>query len=152
MTNDPTLDSLPRNLSHLFLKSDATDDDDNDIISSSSSESPPVEDNQLDLDFETSRSSINNVLGHSTKTLENLLELCRETDSPRCFEATSSLITAITTASKDLLELHEKYNKLKNGKLAAEVSTIGTQQNIQNNIVFKGTSLELLELIKTNSK
>ena len=106
-------------------------------------------DKRLDEDFEKSRENIKNVLDHSSKILEDIIELSHITDSPRAFEATSSLITAITGASKDLLELHEKYNKLKNQEKQTE-QTITNQTNIQNNVVFRGSTRELLELIKNN--
>ena len=104
-------------------------------------------DTQLESDFELSRTNIMNVLEHSSSILDSVIELCKITDSPRAFEATSSLITAITSASKDLIEVHERYNKLKNIETQQNITT---QNNVQNNIVFKGTSKELLELIKSN--
>lgn len=102
-------------------------------------------DDKLEEDFEKSRDNIKNVLELSKTVLKESIELCRSLDNPRAFEATSSLITAITGASKDLLELHEKFNKLKNQEKQTE-QNIGVQNNTQ--IVFKGTSMELLELIK----
>lgn len=106
-------------------------------------------DDKLEEDFEKSRDNIKNVLELSKTVLKESIELCRSLDNPRAFEATSSLITAITGASKDLLELHEKFNKLKNQEKQTEQS-IGVQNNTQQNIFFKGTSMELLELIKNN--
>lgn len=103
----------------------------------------------LENDFELARNSINEVLNLSGNTLNNLLEILKQTDNARVGEVATNLMSTISTVSKDLLELHEKYSKLKN---QSEQASVVNQTNIQNNIMFKGSSKGLLELIKEHSK
>lgn len=111
--------------------------------------SKDISSEHLENDFELARSSINEVLNLSGNTLTNLLEILKQTDNARVGELATNLMSTISTVSKDLLELHEKYSKLKNQSKQASVVN---QTNIQNNIMFKGSSKGLLDLIKEHSK
>jgi hypothetical protein len=126
---------LPRPGNAVILK------EDNELI-----KDEPKEDLEaLEDDFQLARESISSLLETSKDTMKNLVELCAATDSPRAFEAISGLIASVASASKDLLSLHETVSKIKNQK---ESSSPLNQTNIQNNIVFKGSTKELLEIIK----
>ncbi len=98
----------------------------------------------LEEDFKTSRETIHSVIKTTEKTLENLIEVMKATDSPRAFEVGNQLLSTLSSVSKDLLEIHERYRKLKEKKDVPAV-----QNNTQNNItVFSGTTKELLQMIK----
>lgn len=104
----------------------------------------------LNEDFKLARDSISSVLETSKTTMKSLVDLSNETDSPRAFEAISTLITAISSAAKDLLSLHEFKSTIRNNKKQkTENSNPQNQTNIQNNIMFKGSTKELLEMIRT---
>ena len=111
-------------------------------------------DKDLEDDFAVARNAINNVLTVSDDTLTNLLELLKQTDNARVGEVAANLMGTISNASKDLLELHERYDKLKNKRITDNNlnnnlnNNINNQTNIQNNILFTGSSKQLLELIK----
>lgn len=104
----------------------------------------------LESDFDKARTSINSILDTSELALDRLMDVVKDTDSPRAFEVAATLISTISNASKDLLELHEKLHRLKE-KTSQTVPPVN-QTNIQNNIAFKGTSKDLLELIKASNQ
>lgn len=138
--------TVEENLSSLFLPRPGNEmvlKEDNELI-----KDEPKEDlESLEDDFQLARESISSLLETSKDTMKNLVELCAATDSPRAFEAISGLITSVASASKDLLSLHETVSKIKNQKESSSSSPLN-QTNIQNNIVFKGSTKELLEIIK----
>lgn len=104
----------------------------------------------LNEDFKLARDSISSVLETSKTTMKSIVDLSNKTDSPRAFEAISTLITAISSAAKDLLSLHEFKSTIRNNKKQKnENSNPQNQTNIQNNIMFKGSTKELLEMIRT---
>jgi len=103
----------------------------------------------LTSDFSNARSSINSILKTSEVALDRLMDVVKDTDSPRAFEVAATLIATISNSSKDLLELHEKLHRLK--EKTNQANSPVNQTNIQNNIAFKGTSKDLLELIKESS-
>lgn len=111
------------------------------------------DDEQLESDFKTSRETIRSVIESAEETLENLIEVVKETDSPRAFEVANQFLVTISNASKDLLDVHEKYRKLKMKKqMEIPTNLQNTQINNNNNVtVFSGNGRELLELIKGNS-
>lgn len=137
--------TVEENLASLFLPRPGNEivlKEDNELI-----ENEPKEDLEaLEDDFQLARESISSLLETSKDTMKNLVELCAATDSPRAFEAISGLIASVASASKDLLSLHETVSKIKNQKESS--SSPLNQTNIQNNIVFKGSTKELLEIIK----
>ena len=108
------------------------------------------DDEQLESDFKTSRETIRSVIESAEETLENLIEVVKETDSPRAFEVANQFLVTISNASKDLLDVHEKYRKLKMKKhMDISPNAQNTQINNNNNVtVFSGNGRELLELIK----
>ena len=114
---------------------------------SKSSSSDLVTSEKLLADFETARASITSVLDTSGNALERLMDLVRDTDSPRAFEVAATLMSTISTVSKDLLEIHERLEKLQH-----KTSNPVHQTNIQNNVVFKGTTKELLDEIQKTLK
>ena len=98
----------------------------------------------LEEDFNTSRKTIHSVIQTTEKTLEHLIEVMKATDSPRAFEVGNQLLSTLSSVSKDLLEVHERYKKLKD-----KSNTPAVQNNTQNNItVFSGTTKELLQSLK----
>lgn len=101
----------------------------------------------LEADFETARNSIQEALETSNSVLENLVEILKQTDSARAGEVAANLIGTISSVAKDLIEIHEKYNRLK----TKPENSITQQTNIQNNILFKGSSKELLDMIKNTN-
>lgn len=108
-----------------------------------------LSDDTLNQDFQKARLSINSILDTSELALDRLMDVVKDTDSPRAFEVAATLISTISNASKDLLEVHERIRKLKQHSVTSQ--NPGNQTNIQNNIVFKGTSKDLLELVKTTT-
>ncbi len=139
--------TLDQNLASLFLPRPGNEmvlKEDNELIR----EEPKEDLEALEDDFQLARESISSLLETSKDTMKNLVELCAATDSPRAFEAISGLIASVASASKDLLSLHETVSKIKNQKESSSSSSPLNQTNIQNNIVFKGSTKELLEIIK----
>lgn len=101
----------------------------------------------LDDDFKTSRETIKSVIELTTSQLTDLTEIMKASDSPRAFEVGNQLLTTLASVSKDLLEIHERYHKMKDKQLALNPPVI--QNNTQNNYsIFSGTTKELLRLIK----
>lgn len=108
---------------------------------------------QSDLmdDYQMARNSIRTMLEQGGHVVENMIQIATQTESARSFEVAGNLIKAMSELSKDLISLHEQTNKAK--KPAKEEKQITAQQinnNQTNNIVFQGTTTDLLKMVGNN--
>lgn len=97
---------------------------------------------ELEDDFGLARRKVREALITSADSMQELAELARTSAHPRAFEALTGLATAITTASKDLVELHEKRKKIQEGEPQ------GPTSETTNNNLFVGSTAELHAMLK----
>jgi hypothetical protein len=100
-----------------------------------------TENNTVDDDYEYARSNLKGLIENGKSTLENIMYLAKEGESPRAYEVAGQLIKTLADTNKDLLELAKKSKELKQEK-GEEKS--GTQ--IQN-ALFVGSTTELQKFL-----
>lgn len=96
-------------------------------------------------DIQLARDTIVNLINKSTDLLDDVINLAKESESPRAIEVTSSLIKTTADLSKDLIEIHSKESKNSSPK-----EQPGEQNNTQNNY-YVGTTADLQKMIKEQS-
>lgn len=96
---------------------------------------------KLDNDFETVRKNYLNLIKKGSETLNDLLELARDTEHPRTYEVLSGLISTLSTLNKDLIEIHTSKSKIENTQHVNKTQI--TQQN-----VFVGSTSDLQKMLK----
>lgn len=96
---------------------------------------------QLDTDFEVVRKNYLNLIKKGSETLNDLLELARDTEHPRTYEVLSGLISTLSTLNKDLIEIHTSKSKIENAQPISKTQI--TQQN-----VFVGSTSDLQKMLK----
>lgn len=91
----------------------------------------PVEQRDSDLydDYEYTRTVLRGLIERGTSALEGSLMLARESEHPRAFEVTSTLMKNISDMSKDLMGLH----KFLDESGAVDKKSPTTQNNVQHN-------------------
>ena len=99
------------------------------------------ENNSVDDDYEYARGNLKGLIENGKSTLENIMYLAKEGESPRAYEVAGQLIKTLADTNKDLLELAKKSKELKQEK-GEEKS--GTQ--IQN-ALFVGSTTELQKFL-----
>jgi hypothetical protein len=87
----------------------------------------PAEQRDTDLydDYEYSRTILRGILERGTVALENSLMLAKESQHPRAFEVTSTLMKNISDTTKELMNLHGHMN----GSDNKAPSTVNNTQN-----------------------
>ena len=94
----------------------------------------PIEQRQTDIydDYEYTRTVLRGLIERGVSALEGSLMLAKESEHPRAFEVTSTLMKNISDMSKDLMGLHKVMGEETNdGAGSSKPPT--TQNNIQNN-------------------
>ncbi len=97
-------------------------------------------DNEIKVDdFELARNTMRDLIAKNSSVLDNLVDLARNSESARMYEVAGQLMKTQSEVAKDLMTLHKQ-------KKDAEVDS-PSKISTQNNIVFAGSTSELLKMI-----
>jgi len=91
-------------------------------------------------DYEYARRNLYDVIEKGNNALEDIMDVAKQSESPRAYEVVTNLIKTMVDANKDLLNLAKVKKDL-------EKENIPEQKNITNNNLVL-TSADLLKLIK----
>jgi len=95
----------------------------------------------LEDDYTLARNTMRRVLSQGSATLDVLLDLAKNSETPRTYEVTGQFIKTLSDVSKDLLALQKQTKELTQN--SPQTGSIGTQ----NNIVFAGSTNELMQFL-----
>ena len=98
------------------------------------------EDKDPDIDFETGRKNLYNLLDKGNEAIDGILELAKEGEHPRAYEVAGQLIKTVSEVSQNLLDLQDKLKKVK------EVPN--TAPKNVTNALFVGSTTELQKMLK----
>ena len=93
-----------------------------------------------DIDFETGRKNLYNLLDKGNEAIDGILELAKEGEHPRAYEVAGQLIKTVSEVSQNLLDLQDKLKKVK------EVPN--TAPKNVTNALFVGSTTELQKMLK----
>lgn len=100
----------------------------------------------IEDDYQVARKKLNALIDKSQQALDGMLNVALASDSPRAYEVVGQLIKTTGDVAQDLLKLQQAKKKLKEEE--------PKKQNIdtQNNIVFAGSTQELLKALKAEKE
>jgi hypothetical protein len=99
----------------------------------------------LQDDYELTRDTLRSLIIRGNDTLDNMMQIANSTEMPRAFEVAGTMINTIAGTAKELMNLQKQMKELRKGT-AAEQSAQVIQT--QNNIVFQGSTAELMKQIR----
>jgi hypothetical protein len=92
-------------------------------------------------DYQLARQTMRNVLIKGDDTLNEIINLAKNSEHPRSYEVAGQLMKTLSDVSKDLLGLQKQVKELEqDSNLPAQIGT-------QNNVVFAGSTHELMKLL-----
>lgn len=95
-------------------------------------------------DYETARGNMDNVIEVGTEAMTELAEMAKLSQDPRIYRVLTELLSAMTTANKELMEIKAKEVDIKIKEQSAEKEPAATvNQNL-----YVGSTAELLEILK----
>jgi len=92
-------------------------------------------------DYEFARSNLYDLINKGSHALEDIIDVAKQSESPRAFEVVTNLLKTMVDANKDLLELAKKQKQLEDDKDEGP-------KTVNNNLYL--TSADLLKMIKSN--
>lgn len=101
----------------------------------------PSKELDVDDDYQLARQTMRKLIMKSETTLDELLELSKNSEHPRTYEVAGQFMKTVSDMSKDLLTLQKQVRDLQ--PEADSPRQIGTQ----NNVVFAGSTSELMKML-----
>ena len=92
-------------------------------------------------DYQLARSTLRNLIYKSENTLDDMIELAKNSEHPRTYEVAGQFMKTMSDVSKDLLNLQKQVKELKADDPQQKIGT-------QNNVVFAGSTAELFKSLK----
>jgi hypothetical protein len=106
------------------------------------------EESLVEDDFEQARTALKQMISKGQTAVDDIMSIARQSDHPRAFEVTGQLIKTVAETAKDLLALQKQKKDLTTIAGPEAPKQIGTQ----NNIVFSGSTNDLLKLLKNKDE
>ena len=99
--------------------------------------------NEIDQedDFQLARNTLRNLINKNEDVMTELVHIAKNSENPRAFEVAGQLISAQTSITKELIGLHKTKKDI--DKASGKTESIKQQ----NNIVFAGSTSDLMKLI-----
>jgi hypothetical protein len=92
-------------------------------------------------DYEYSRGQLYSLIEKGQETLNGIMELAAESDSPRAYEVAGQILKSVADTADKLIDLQRKMRSI-------EDDAVKTTNNVTNNAVFVGSTSELQKLLK----
>ena len=99
---------------------------------------PEINGVEEDTDFRYTRENLYNLLERGQDSVEELLEIAKQSEHPRAFEVVGQLIGKLTETNKELMGLH---------KTKKDLSTEKGPTNVTN-ALFVGSTSDLQKMLK----
>jgi len=96
---------------------------------------------EQDDDFQMARTALRSLITKNDDILTELISISKNSEHPRAFEVAGQLVKAQAEIAKELVGLHKTKKDI--DKASGKSASIGTQ----NNIVFAGSTSELMKMI-----
>lgn len=93
-------------------------------------------------DYQLARNTLRNLINKSEDTLDQMIELAKNSEHPRTYEVAGQLIKTVSDVAKDLMDLQKKAKDLRQGEPEGPRSI-----TTNNNVVFAGSTAELMKML-----
>ena len=110
------------------------------VAKTPSTEIVAPEDKDPEIDFETGRKNLYNLIDKGNEAIDGILSLAKEGEHPRAYEVAGQLIKTVSEVSQNLLDLQDKLKKIK------DVPDKGPKS--VTNALFVGSTTELQQMLK----
>ena len=100
-----------------------------------------IDKTDIDRDYEYSRGQLYAIIEKGQETLDGVMELAQETNSPRAYEVAGQLIKNVSDTTDKLLDLQKKIKDIEDNKGSKGPTNV-------TNALFVGSTAELSKLLK----
>jgi CxxC motif-containing protein len=116
------------------------------VISVETIEPIDVDADETIRDIELARSNIKNIIEQGDDSLKEMIELAKQSESPRAFEVASGLMKTLLDANRDFVEMSMKKKYAKEEILKPKEEPASTTNVTNNNLIL--STADLLNMLK----
>ena len=113
-----------------------------DVVKSDEETSKPND----ETDYKFAQANIKSLLEKGDGLLENAISVAQQADAPRAFEVAGNILKTLAELNKNLLDIHEKKNKIQGVVADKKGKTVESTTN--NSMVFVGNTSEVQKQAK----
>ena len=95
----------------------------------------------VEKDYDYTRGNLYSLIEKGQEAINGIMEVARETASPRAYEVAGQLIKSVADTTDKLADLHKKVKDI-------EADNPKTQNTVTNNALFVGSTSELSKMLK----
>lgn len=99
---------------------------------------------EIKRDYEYTRSNLYSLIEKGQETLDGIMELAQESDSPRAYEVAGQIIKSVADTADKLIDLQKKMKDVYK-------ENDSSPKTITNNALFVGSTAELAKFLKNQS-
>jgi hypothetical protein len=99
---------------------------------------------EIKRDYEYTRSNLYSLIEKGQETLDGIMELAQESDSPRAYEVAGQIIKSVADTADKLIDLQKKMKDVYK-------ENDSSPKTITNNALFVGSTAELAKFLKSQS-
>mgnify|MGYP003117796067 FL=1 len=104
----------------------------------------PSENKDVQKDYEYTRGNLYSLIEKGQETLNGIMDLADQTQSPRAYEVAGQLIKSVADTTDKLLDLQKKLKDIDEEKKGPT--------SVTNNAMFVGSTAELQKMLKEMNK
>jgi len=104
------------------------------------------EDDETIQDIELARANIKNIIKKGDESLSELIELAKQSESPRAFEVSANMMKTLLDANRDFVEMSTKRKYAKEELMNPKEEEPATTNVTNNNLIL--STADLLAMIK----
>ena len=98
----------------------------------------------VEKDYEYTRANLDSLIEKGQETLNGIMELAEETQSPRAYEVAGQLLKSVADTTDKFLKLQKDLKDIKEEQKGPT--------NVTNNAMFVGSTAELQKMLKEMNK
>lgn len=110
-----------------------------------------AKDEKIEFDYDKTRGNLHSLLAQGQEALYHALEVAKSSEHPRAFEVVGNLMKQLSDVNSQLLDLHDKKQKLDAPKTKQEEAN-GSKQVTNNNAIFVGSTADLNKMLNNMNK
>lgn len=96
---------------------------------------------QIKKDYEYTRGNLYSLIEKGQESLDGIMELVEESDSPRAYEVAGQIMKSVADTTDKLIDLQKKMKELNK-------EDDGGPKSVTNNALFVGSTAELAKFLK----
>ena len=108
---------------------------------------PEKDEEKLDKDFEEARNLLKRSAEYAEEAAQGILHVATNSDNPSAYEVAGQIIKTMGEQAKDMMEVQEKKHRIEKNSDAPK-----TISKTTNNLVFTGTTSELMKQLKAENE